>query len=254
MSKIARDTWLLFQRSVMLTLRNPLWLAIGLLQPVLYLALFAPLLKRIVTIPGFPPGGAFNVFVPGLLIQLGLFGAAFVGFGLLAEMRAGVIERLRVTPASRIAMLLGRALRDVLMLLSQGIILIALAVPFGLTLHVGGVVVGLVMLALVGLLVAPLSYAVALWLGSEDALASFLNTVSLPLLLLSGILLPMSLAPGWLQTLAAINPLSHVVSGMRALFIGDFTNAQIYWGAGLLVVLAAISLIVAARAFGRSQA
>jgi ABC-2 type transport system permease protein len=251
--KIVRDTWLMFQRSMMLSLRNPLWVLIGLLQPIIYLALFAPLLKKVVAIPGFPPGGAFNVFVPGLLIQLGLFGAAFVGFGLLAELRAGVVERMRVTPVSRFAMLLGRSLRDVVMLLVQAIVLIALAVPFGLDINAEGVAVALCLLALVGLVMAPLSYAVALWLGSEDALAPFLNMVSLPLLLLSGVLLPMSLAPGWLQALAAINPLSHAVSAMRALFNADFANIEIAWGVGLMAALAALSLWVAGRAFGRSQ-
>ena len=83
-----------------LTLRNPVWIIVGLLQPFLYLVLFGPLLKSIAeSTPGFPPGGAFNIFVPGLLIQIALFGAAFVGFGLISEMRSGVVERMRVTPA-----------------------------------------------------------------------------------------------------------------------------------------------------------
>ena len=252
--KTARDIWLLFGRSVMLTLRNPVWLFIGLAQPIIYLGLFAPLLDRIVATPGFPPGGALNVFVPGLLVQLGLFGAAFVGFGLIAEVRAGVVERMRVTPASRLAMLLGRALRDVLMLLVQAVILIVLAIPFGLHVGLGGALIGLLLLALVGLVMAPMSYTVALWLKSEDALAPFLNAVSLPLLLLSGILLPMTLAPRWLQIAAAINPLSHAVSAIRALFIGDYGDPEIYWGVGLMAVLAAVSLFFAGRAFGKSQA
>lgn len=252
--KIARDTWLLFVRSLMLTLRNPVWLFIGLMQPIIYLALFAPLLERIVATPGFPPGGAFNVFVPGLVIQLSLFGGAFVGFGLIAEMRAGVIERLRVTPASRVAMLFGRALRDVVVLVAQAAILIALSVPFGLKIGIVAVLGALLVLALVGLVMAPMSYTVALWLKSEDALAPFLNAVALPLLLLSGILLPMTLAPRWLQVLADINPLSHAVSALRALFIGNYGDPELYWGIGLMAVLAAVSLAFAGRAFGRSQA
>ncbi len=108
--KLLRDTWLVFGRYLGLLLRNPAWVAIGVIQPVLYLVLFAPFLKSIASTRGFPPGGAYNVFVPGLLIQLGLFGAAGVGFSLIAELRYGVIERLRVTPVSRLALLLGRAL------------------------------------------------------------------------------------------------------------------------------------------------
>ncbi|MDE3103434.1 MAG: ABC transporter permease, partial [Chloroflexota bacterium] len=130
--KTLRDTWLIFGRYFGILLGNPVWVIIGVTQPVLYLVLFAPLLKSIATVQGFPPGGAYNVFVPGLLIQLGLFGAAGVGFSLIAELRAGVIERLRVTPVSRISLMLGRALRDMLVLLIQSAILLLLAIPFGL--------------------------------------------------------------------------------------------------------------------------
>jgi len=77
--KMLKDTWLMFQRYLFVFLRNPAWVAIGVLQPVLYLVLFAPLLKSLTETPGFPSGGAYNVFVPGLLIQLGLFGASGVG-------------------------------------------------------------------------------------------------------------------------------------------------------------------------------
>src|SRR5918912_313133 len=120
---LARDTWLIFGRYWLLFLRNPVWVIIGIVQPVFYLLLFAPLLDGIARSPGFPPGGAYNVFVPGLLIQLGLFGATGVGFGLIAELRNGVIERLRVTPVSRFALLLGRTLRDIVIMLVQALLL-----------------------------------------------------------------------------------------------------------------------------------
>ena len=72
--KPLRDIWLVFGRYFGLFIRNPAWVALGVLQPLLYLLLFAPLLKSIASAPGFPRGGAYNVFVPGLLIQLGMFG------------------------------------------------------------------------------------------------------------------------------------------------------------------------------------
>ena len=88
-----RDTWLVFGSYMWLFLRNPVWVVIGVIQPVFYLILFAPWLESIAKSPGFPSGGAYNVFVPGLLIQLGLFGASGVGLGLIAELRSGLIER-----------------------------------------------------------------------------------------------------------------------------------------------------------------
>src|SRR5919202_4043634 len=206
--KTLRDTWLLFERSVTLTVRDPVWVIIGIVQPLYFLVLFGPLLEPLAGAPGFPPGHPLNVFVPGLLIQLGLFGSGFVGFGLIAELRCGVIERLRVTPGSRPALLLGRALRDVVVLLVQAVLLIACAVPFGLHPNALGVAVMLGLLVLLGLLMVSISYALALWLRDEDALAPLMNTVTLPVLLLSGVLLPLSLAPGWLRVLATLNPIS----------------------------------------------
>src|SRR5258708_16792150 len=208
---LLRDIWLMFQRYLEVLLRNPPWVVIGGLHPVMYLVLFAPLLKAMAATPGFPPGGAYNVFVPGLLIQLGLFGASGVGFGLIAEIRAGVIERFRVTPVSRFALVLGRALRDILTLVVEGLILLLLSIPCGLQTSIAGVVVLLALVALIGLGMASIAYACALWLRSEDAYAPLVFSVSLPLLLLSGVLLPLSLAPKWLQNIAAANPLSYAV-------------------------------------------
>jgi ABC-2 type transport system permease protein len=250
--KVARDTWLVFGRYLSLTLHNPAWVVIGVVQPLLYLVLFAPMLKAIASVPGFPSGGAYNVFVPGLLIQLGLFGAAFVGFGLIAELRYGVVERMRVTPVSRLAMLLGRALRDVLILLVQSVLLVVCSLPFGLHVHLVGILVVLALLALIGLLMACSSYALALALRSEDALAPVLSTATLPLLLLSGVLLPLSLAPTWLRVIAAINPLSYAVNAARALFNNHLTDAAVLQGVLIMVVLAIASLVVAARSFARA--
>src|SRR5215468_7423373 len=157
-----RETWLVFLRYMYLFLRNPVWVIIGVIQPVFYLLLFAPLLESIARSPGFPEGGPYNVFVPGLLIQLGLFGASGVGFGLIAELRGGVIERMRVTPVSRFALLLGRTLRDIVIMLTQAFVLIVLALPFGLSIHPIGIFLMLALLALLGLMMVPVSYAVAL--------------------------------------------------------------------------------------------
>ena len=87
---LLRDTYVVFARSLRLSLRNPTWVIIGLTQPILYLVLFGPLLKPMAAQLG--GGNAWQIFVPGMLVQLGIFGGMFVGFGLIAEYRAGVIE------------------------------------------------------------------------------------------------------------------------------------------------------------------
>jgi ABC-2 type transport system permease protein len=252
--KTVRDTWIVFVRYMGLFLRNPAWVVVAVIQPLCYLLLFAPLLKSIASLRGFPPGGAYNVFVPGLLIQLGLFGSASVGFGLIAELRAGVIERMRVTPVSRFALLLGRALRDVINLLVQALIIVLLSLPFGLNIHPLGLLVILGLLALIGFLFASISYALGLWLKSEDAFAPLTFTALLPLLLLSGVLLPLTLAPGWLRAIASANPLAYAVDAARAIFNDHLADVSVVKGVAIMAALALIAIVAASRSFSRAVA
>lgn len=251
--KTLRDTWLIYRRSIVLALRQPVWIVFGMMVPILYLVLFGPLLEGATRNAGAGTN-AFNWFVPGLLIQIAIYGAAFAGFGLIAELRSGVVERMRVTPISRTAMLLGRSLRDVTILLAQAVLMVALAIPFGLDVDAAGILVVLGLLALIGLVVAPLSYAAGLLLKSEDALAPLINGIALPLLLLSGILLPMALAPEWLRTLSTFNPLTHAVDAARALFNGQWGDPAIVLGVGMSAVLAVLALLLAGRSFSRAVA
>ena len=249
-----RDAMITFRYQMRLLLREPVWIVIVMIQPLLYLALFAPLLDTLAGTPGFPPGNAWQVFVPGLLIQLGIFGSMFVGFGIIAEIRYGTVERMRVTPASRLGLLLGRVLRDTLVLLVQAALLTLIAIAFGLRVPLAGALITVGIVGLLGVSLASLSYAAGLWLKSEDALAPLLNMVSVPVLLLSGILLPMTLAPRWLQRLAELNPFSHVVDASRAAFRNELGDRSLVVGLICAAVLAVFGLAVATRTFQRESA
>src|SRR5215472_311808 len=199
MMKIIRDCWLIFGSALRVTLRNPAWVFLGLFQPVCYMLLFAPLLKNLVGVPGFPSGGAYNIFTPGLMMMMAIFGTGFAGFTVIGQLREGVIERLRVTPVNRLALMLGMISVSLLNLLVQTALLLGLGLLLGFRPDVGGLalLVGLVLLG--GLTMASCSYAVALALKDEGALAAAVNLVALPLLLLSGIMLPLNFAPDILK-------------------------------------------------------
>jgi ABC-2 type transport system permease protein len=251
---VVRETLLVFRQQLRLMGRQPAWFVIALIQPLLYLSLFGPLLGPLTRSPGFPPGSAWQVFVPGLLVQLAMFGSLFVGFGLIAEMRFGVVERMRVTPASRFALLVGRVMRDCLALIGQAVLLILVATAFGFRAPVAGVAVLLALVAMLGVALSSFSYAAALKLRSEDALAQLLNTLAVPALLLSGILLPMSLAPRWLRVLSRVNPISHVVDGARAAVQADASLTAIVVGLAAATALAAAGITVGTRTFHRESA
>ena len=187
--------------------------------------------------------------MPGLLIQLALFGSTFVGFAIISEWRAGIIERYRVTPVSRVALLTGRVLRDVVTLVVQSTMLILAGLAFGLRAPLGAVLLSYVYIVLVAIGLSSLSYATALRIKSEDAFAPLVNSVVLPLILLSGIMLPMTLGPGWLQGVARISPFRYIIDAMREAYAGHYWDAVIVEGLCVAVGLAAVLLWLGSRVF-----
>lgn len=198
---LLHDTKLMFVRNMQHTIRTPVFVFVSMFQPLMYLLLFMPLLNGLQGAPGIPSGQAVQVFIPGLLVLQALFGTAFVGFSLIDEIRSGVIERFLVTPVKRPAILLGRVLRDAVVLLLQCVLITLVAIPFGLSVNIYGFLLSLLLYALIGITMASISYGFALIYKIEDALAPTLNTITLPVSLLSGIILPLALAPLWLQDL-----------------------------------------------------
>jgi ABC-2 type transport system permease protein len=248
---LVRDSWLVFTRQLTLVLRNPVWIIIGILQPLFFLLLFGPLLKGVPRLGGT---NAYQFFVPGLLIQLAMFGTLFVGFGLIAELRAGVIERMRVTPVSRLALLLGRVLRDAVILFIQAVTLVIAGILFGLRAPVLGILCGLVLMVILGVSLAALSYTLAMALPGEYLFAPAINAIALPLMLLSGILLPLSFAPAWLRWVADLNPFRYAVDAMRGLFVGGYTSPAVLVGVAVSIALAVVSVAVGTRTFSRYNA
>jgi len=105
--KTVRETGLLFNRQALMMLRNPVWMFVGLSSPLLYLVLFTPLLKEVPGYAGQGTGHVLDAFLPGIMSLLAFASGTSAGFGIIFELQSGVTERFRVTPASRLAILLG---------------------------------------------------------------------------------------------------------------------------------------------------
>lgn len=237
MTTYLRECSVVFRRQIRMNLRNPAWVLIGIMQPVLYLVLFGPLLKPLVGSFDTGTTNAYTFLVPGLLVQLGMFGAFFAGFGLIGEWREGVVEAERVTPASRSALLVGRLMRDILQLLVQALILVGLGYAMGMRGSLAGVALGILLTLLVGGACAAASNALALTTKSEDVMAPVINIVMMPVLLLSGILLPMTIGAAWLQRTSDFMPFRWIVDGVRDSFTGDLGTSGVLWGTTWAAVL-----------------
>jgi ABC-2 type transport system permease protein len=246
-----RGIYLLFWHNLKLSLRNPVWVLFGLAQPAVFLTLYGPLMTRTLGSSGTSAARAWQIYVPGVLMQLGLFGATFTGFTVIAELRAGVIERLLVAPVSRLALLLGRVLRDVVVLLFQAVLLLLVAIPFGLHLTISGALISLGFVALVSLSLASISSALALILKTEESLGPLFNTVLIPLMLLSGTLLPMALAPGWLNAISRATPFRYVVDAMRNVLTGNIATMAVVEGVAVTIGLCVLSVGMGVRTYLR---
>jgi ABC-2 type transport system permease protein len=252
--KAARDTGLLFQRYTRQLLRNPVWLFVGFSTPVLYLALFTPLLKNLPGLKGFATGSVLQIFLPGILSLLAFTTGAGAGFNTIFELQSGLIERLRVTPASRLAILVGPILSGLLMMTIFDVVVIAVGVGFGFNVHWAGLLVLVVLLWALTTLMAAFSTATALVTKEISSFAAIINGMNLPLLLLSGVLLPIALGPLWLRVLAHINPLYYLVVASRALATGQLGNSAVWQAFAVLMPLCALVLVWATRVFRRAVA
>jgi ABC-2 type transport system permease protein len=252
-AKAARDTALLTQRRLVQTVRNPLWLVVSFSTPVLYLALFTPLLKGISS--GHPTNGqVLAVFLPGILALLAFINGSTMGFGTIFELQSGLIERFRVTPASRLAILLGPILAGLIgMYVFDGVVLIV-GWLFGYRIHWAGLVVLAVLVALLMTMFGAFSIAIALVAKEISSFAALINGINLPLLLLAGVLLPISYGPTWLRVLAHLNPLYYLVEAARTLGRGAVITGSVGIAFAVLVPLTVVSLAWATGVFRRAVA
>ncbi|MFJ4633678.1 ABC transporter permease [Streptomyces sp. NPDC088847] len=239
------DTWLVFRRELSHRLRQPVWLIMGITQPVLYMFFFGPLLESFVKhTPGFPPGNVWQIFAPALMVQMVIIGSTFVGVNLLSEIRAGVFERFQISPASSISILFGKVLTVAFTVACQCLLIILLCcLVYGLQPDLLGMSISLLMVVVLSASLASVSYSVALRIQNEDSVSALLNALLMPMFLLSGTLLPITpkLAPEWLWRLSRVNPIAYVMDASRASFRGDFSFGSIYSGVMALTVVAVLS-------------
>jgi len=252
--KPARDIGLLFQRYAIQLLRNPVWLIVGFSTPILYLVLFMPLLKHAVGSAGLSSGQVVNLFLPGILSLLAFASGIGLGFNTIFELKAGVIERFRVTPASRLAILTGPILATMMMMFVFDAVVVAVGFGVGFSVYWAGLAVLAVLLALLMTTVAAFSVATALITKDISGFAAIVNGLNLPVLLLAGVLLPISLGPTWMRVIAHFNPLYYLVEASRVLAGGTLAATAVWQAFAVLVPLCALVLAWATGVFRRAVA
>jgi ABC-2 type transport system permease protein len=252
--KLAADTALLARRYALQLLRNPAWVFVGLSTPLLYLALFTPLLRGLPGVAGHGTGAVLDEFLPGILALLAFSSGIGPGFTVLFELQSGLVERLRVTPTARVALLAGPVIANVAAMYVFDALLVAVGAAFGFDVRPGLLVVA-VLAGLLAATVSAFSMALALRSGGEiNGFAAVMNGLNLPVLLLGGVLLPLTIGPLWLRVLGHFDPLYYLVAAARVLAQGQLASAATWQAFAVLVPLCALTVTWATRTYRNAVA
>jgi ABC-2 type transport system permease protein len=235
--------------------RQPWFVAVTLIQPVIWLLLFGALFKKVVEIPGFHGHSYIAFLAPGVVVMSALFNSAWSGMALIEDLNRGVIGRFLVSPVRREALIAGRLVKEAVVVVIQSLIIVVLALIVGASFPggVGGVVVLFAVSALLGALFGGLSNGFALIMRQEEALIGAVQFIALPLTFLSTTFLQSNLMPAWIRHVADFNPANWAVVAGRAA-----TSSNPDWGvvasrAGFLAALFVACLAFATRAFRSYQ-
>jgi ABC-2 type transport system permease protein len=247
-----RDTGYLFLRLLRATVRMPVFVLISVVQPILWVLLFGQLFGAVARLPGFEAGSYVQFLAPGISIMTALFGAAYSGMGLLADIDRGVLDRFLATPVSRGALIASRVLHSAVQVVLQAAIILAVAGLLGARPHGGlpGLVALLLAAALLGAAFAAFSNALALLARRQELIIAVMNFIVLPTTFLSSMIMSGNLMPGWIRGVSRFNPVNWAVVAARDGFEGR-AWPELAVRLALLVVFALACAAFATRAFGR---
>jgi ABC-2 type transport system permease protein len=249
--ELAADLWHLFVRLVRASLRMPVFVIISIVQPILWVLLFGQLFQAVTALPGFGARSYVQFLAPGIAIMTALFGAAYSGLGMLADIDRGVLDRMLATPVARGALLASRVLHAAAQVSLQSAIILLVAAAIGARPHGGIAGVALVLLAaaLLGAAFASFSNALALLTRRQELVIAAMNFIVLPATFLSSMMMSGNLMPGWIRSAARFNPVNWAVVAARSSFEGSWQVLP--RNLGLLAAFAIAAAWLAALSFER---
>ena len=251
MNNAFADSWFMTVRHLRNLFRQPAWIAISLIQPVVWLLLYGALFRKIVEIPGFGSNSYIDFLTPGIVVMTCLFSAGWSGMGLIDDLDRGVVDRFLVSPASRGSLIAGRLIQGAMVGVIQAVIIIVLGLIVGATYPGGmaGLAALTVCAVLLGTAIGALSNAIALLSRREETMIAVSNFVLLPLTFLSSVFMAQALMPGWMQSVAQYNPVNWAVQAGRQALATNGDWSIVFSRMGYLVIFTVISTWLATRAF-----
>src|SRR3712207_6679394 len=153
MTLALRHTYFMFERHMRNLIRQPVWIAILLVQPFFWLLLYSQLFSRITDLPGFETTSYVQFLTPGIVVMSAFFTGAWNGMSMINDLERGVIERFLATPARRSSLVLGHVAQASGASMLQALIVLGIGLLLGARVE-GGVLGWLVILAVAALVCA----------------------------------------------------------------------------------------------------
>ena len=255
MSTTMRHSWYMTIRHLKALMRQPAWIVITLIQPIIWLLLYGALFKKVVEIPGFQSTSYIQFLAPGVVVMTALFSSGWGGMAMIDDIDKGVVDRFLVSPVARSALIAGRVLNNGVSILIQSVIIVLLALVVGASFPAGvlGVLAMIVVAVLMGAAFGAISNGLALLVRREETLIAMMNFLLLPLTFLSSAFMQKSLMPSWMQTVADINPVNWAVEAGRMAVLDDTDWGGVALRAAGLALLLAVCAMFATRAFRSYQ-
>jgi ABC-2 type transport system permease protein len=235
--------------------RQPVWIAVTLVQPVIWLLLFGALFKRVVAIPGFDGDSYVDFLAPGVVVMTALFSSGWLGMSIIEDLDLGIMDRFLVSPVARGALISGRLAYQAISTIVQSAIIVLLGLALGASYPGGvtGVLVLILSAVLLGTALGSLSNGLALVVRQRESLIGAVTFVTLPLSFLSATFIQLDLAPGWIQAIARFNPVNWAVEAGREAVGTDVDWSFVWSRVGFLAAFTLVCAWLSTRAFRTYQ-
>ena len=244
----------MMQRHLLNLWRQPIWIAVTLVQPVIWLLLYGALFKSVTRIPGFESTSYIQFLTPGIVVMTALFSAGWSGMAVIDDIDKGILDRFLVAPVVRHSLILGRLLNGTVIIVIQSLIIVVLALIVGARFpNAWGIIVLIALASMLAAAVGCLSIALALIARREETLIAAVNFFVLPLTFLSTAFMQKSLVPRWIQHTSSVNPVNWAVEAGRASVLPGTDWGMVLTRLGLLAALTALCIALATRAFRAYQ-
>ena len=247
----AAHTWFMLGRHLRDLLRQPVWIVTILTTPMVWLLLYSQLFRRITALPGFGTDSYLEFLMPGIVVMAAFFAGSWNGMSMINDLDRGVVERFLATPARRSSLILGHVAQASIVAAVEALIVLAVGLALGAHVQAGALGWAAIIVAamLVTACFAGLSQGIALLTRREATMIAVANSISLPLMFLSAILIAPSLMPGWMRTAAQFNPVNWAVVAAREAALADTDWASVAVHLALLLAAAAATATFGTWAF-----